>query len=183
MSSCAGKNKRNFKHGEALGGMKSPELRAFFSMRARCLNPRQAEWHRYGGRGITIHPHWLDRRIGYLNFLEDVGRKPGPEYSLDRYPNRDGNYEPGNVRWATSKEQGNNTNRNHFITYRGEVFTVTQLLERFFPDDALTTARVRFYRLLARGWSEQEAIETPAPGKRGRPGLRDVPLRQKEVRL
>ena len=69
----------------------------------RCTNPNKESYHNYGGRGIKIHPDWFDFRI----FLADVGPRPSKAHSLDRI-NVDGNYEPGNVRWATSKEQALN---------------------------------------------------------------------------
>ena len=61
----------------------------------------------YKGRGITVCERWKD----FLSFLEDVGPRPSPKHSLDRWPNNDGNYEPGNVRWATAKEQYHNSRR------------------------------------------------------------------------
>lgn len=71
--------------------------------RFRCNNPRAHNWSRYGGRGITFHEPWNAFEL----FLRDVGKAPTEEHSIDRIdPN--GNYEPGNVRWATSKEQAAN---------------------------------------------------------------------------
>lgn len=71
-------------------------------MKNRCTNPKCQRYEIYGGRGIKVCDRWT---ASYEAFLADVGRRPGPEYSLDRYPDRDGNYEPGNVRWATRSEQ------------------------------------------------------------------------------
>lgn len=68
----------------------------------RCTNPNDDSWFKYGGRGIGVCQRWRD---SYADFLVDVGRKPSPKHSLDRYPDNNGHYEPGNVRWATAKEQ------------------------------------------------------------------------------
>jgi hypothetical protein len=67
----------------------------------RCGNPKNAKYDIYGGCGITVCERWRE----YVNFLADLGRAPSPTHSLDRWPNPDGNYEPGNVRWATAEEQ------------------------------------------------------------------------------
>ena len=84
----------------------TPEYRIWGSLRQRCLNPNDKGYADYGGRGITVCERW-DR---FENFIMDVGRRPSPEYSLDRIDN-DGNYEPGNVRWATADQQAANKGR------------------------------------------------------------------------
>lgn len=96
------------KHGEVINGSRSPEYLAWQSMRSRCRNPNNKRFQEYGGRGIAICERWEI----FENFLADMGRKPSPRHSLDRYPNNDGNYEPGNCRWATATEQ--NRNRRKF---------------------------------------------------------------------
>ena len=73
-------------------------------MLTRCLNPNRDDWPDYGGRGITVCTEW---RESFEAFLAHVGRKPSPRHSLDRIENNRG-YEPGNVRWATPREQANN---------------------------------------------------------------------------
>lgn len=95
-------------HGDKPKRGVAPEYTAWTNMITRCTNPKHNRWARYGGRGIAVCVKWRD---SYEAFLADVGRRPGPDYSLDRYPNPDGNYEPDNVRWATDSEQAFNRSR------------------------------------------------------------------------
>lgn len=88
-----------------------PEYQIWMAMRRRCSDPKRNSWARYGGRGIRVCAEW-DRPGGFEPFLNHIGARPDRGYSLDRYPNNDGNYEPGNVRWATRAEQAKNRNRN-----------------------------------------------------------------------
>ena len=74
------------------------------SMVERCTDPNHISYPNYGGRGIAVDPLWL---VSFDAFLKDVGERPSPQHSLDRIENSK-NYVPGNVRWATSKEQANN---------------------------------------------------------------------------
>jgi hypothetical protein len=94
--------RRCWRHGHCVGDRPSVEMRAFEAARERCTNPKNKKYHCYGGRGIRF------LYASFKEFLADVGRRPGPGYSLDR-KNNNGNYELGNCRWATAKEQRANT--------------------------------------------------------------------------
>jgi hypothetical protein len=94
---------RNRRHGHYTADEATPEYRSWRAMKARVINPKTHDYHRYGGRGISICGAWLD---DFAAFLRDMGPRPSGT-SLDRIDN-DGNYEPGNCRWATPTEQSNN---------------------------------------------------------------------------
>lgn len=96
------------KHGDKPKAKAAPEYTAWTNMITRCTNPKHNRWQHYGGRGIAICDRW---RNSYEAFLADVGRRPSPAHSIDRYPDCDGDYEPGNVRWATGTEQRLNQRR------------------------------------------------------------------------
>lgn len=88
--------------------VKSPERVSYALMKNRCYYKKQPGYERYGGRGIKVCDRWLNGENGMTGvecFLADMGKKPTPKHTLDRYPDKDGNYEPGNCRWATPKEQ------------------------------------------------------------------------------
>lgn len=102
------RNRARTRHGATAGGTMTLEYRAWASMQARCYDKKSCHYFRYGGRGIAVHPEW---RIsgGFERFLAHIGPKPEPNqlYSLDRI-DTEGNYESGNVRWATREEQARN---------------------------------------------------------------------------
>jgi hypothetical protein len=95
-------------HGECLHRRISPEYTSWQAMKARCSNPNLSAFKYYGGRGISVCARWRD---SFEEFLADMGRRPSMAHTLDRFPNNNGNYEPGNVRWATKSEQLKNRRR------------------------------------------------------------------------
>lgn len=92
------------KHGATRGYRPTPEYKAWLGLRERTTNPANKAWRDYGGRGITVCERW---RNSFEAFRLDMGPRPSPGHSIDRI-NNDGNYEPGNCRWATRAEQNKN---------------------------------------------------------------------------
>ncbi len=93
------------KHGHYINKRATRIRQSWAQMLQRCTNPRHKRYKDYGGRGITVCDRWLGKN-GFLNFLQDMGEMPEGK-TLDRI-NENGNYTPGNCRWATPKEQQNN---------------------------------------------------------------------------
>lgn len=118
----------------------------------RCTVPTHRAWKSYGGRGITVCERWLS---SFENFRADMGPRPSPTHSLDRKDNN-GNYEPGNCRWATAKEQLNNTRVNLVLEHNGVRMTAMQWAEKTGLAPHLVYARTR------RGWSPERTLTTPA---------------------
>lgn len=90
-------------HGHGHPTRRTKEYRAWMGMRERCQLPRNPRFSHYGGRGISVCERWQK----FENFLADMPPHPGEGFSLDRIDN-DGDYEPGNCRWATRSEQRKN---------------------------------------------------------------------------
>lgn len=129
----------------------TPEYNAWASMIQRCTNPNSKNWKNYGARGIKVCSRWMNSAAA---FLKDMGPKPGPDYSLDRI-DTNGNYEPGNCRWATLKEQSRNRRTARIITVEGRSATLAEWAE--ITGIGRTTIRER----LSRGWSPERAIAVP----------------------
>lgn len=103
------KNKYCMTHGNACKNNISPEFKAWDSIIQRCTNPKNKSYKNYGSRGIKVCDRWLEKN-GFINFLADIGKRP-EGYTLDRI-NNDGNYEPGNCRWTTWRQQERNRRNN-----------------------------------------------------------------------
>lgn len=87
------------------GMTRTSEYRTWLGMRDRCYNKVHHKYHLYGKLGVKVFKGW---RNDFKAFIEYVGPKPTPKHTLDRYPDPSGNYEPGNVRWATPTQQRHN---------------------------------------------------------------------------
>ena len=118
------------------------------AMKYRCGNANHVAYKEYGGRGISVCARWLE---SFENFLEDLGDRP-VGFTLDRI-NADGNYEPGNCRWAPPKIQGNNRRSNRMLRCNGMLLTLSEWSE--VTGIKRTTIRER----LRRGWNLERALQ------------------------
>ncbi len=146
------------------GGYKTSEYAIWKGMKLRCYSPRNRQYHLYGGRGITICDRW---RTSFVNFLADMGQKPFPEATIDRYPDNDGPYSPENCRWATRLEQGQNTRKVRLLTYNGETMCLRAWARRLGITHCTLSVRIK------KGWPPEKVFSsehyfTPPPIKRPR---------------
>ena len=132
-----------------LGG--TPEHRSWSQMKGRCKNPNNHKYLRYGGRGISVCGRWNK----FENFLSDMGKKPSKHHSIDRIDN-DGNYEPTNCRWATPRQQSNNTRRNVLLTHNGKTLTLAQWSRRTGIKHTTINDRINKH-----GWTVESALTKP----------------------
>lgn len=144
--------KRNLKHGMASRGNKHPLYSNWCRIKQRCHNPDCEDYYLYGGRGVKVCERW---RNSFEAFLEDVGSSKPAGTSIDRYPNREGNYEPGNTRWGTDEMQANNKRNNVILSLNGEEMTIAQWARKLNCDSRPIHARIE------RGWSHEDALTTP----------------------
>jgi len=107
------------RHGHSVS--KSKEYATWVGIRARCFNRNNPAYHNYGGRGIAVCDQWMT----FETFFADVGPCPSPAHTIDRIDN-DGNYEPGNVRWATRTEQARNRRSSVILEFNGKRQTIGQ---------------------------------------------------------
>lgn len=141
----------HLKHGHSIKDG-SPGYLTFIcweGMIQRCKNKNGSEYKNYGGRGISVCKRWAS----YENFLFDMGIKP-EGLSIERIDNN-GNYETGNCRWATPKEQANNKRTNRILEHNGIRANVTQWAEK------LGVSKTGLLYRLSAGWSVERALTQP----------------------
>lgn len=164
-------SERQTTHGATKNGVRLPEYDVWATMKARCYNPNNKHFNRYGGRGITVCDRWLigeNDLTGFECFLLDMKRRPNPDLQIDRFPNNNGNYEPTNCRWATVTQQQRNRSSNHLISYAGKSVSLTEAAEAAGINASTVFGRINL------GWSEEEALSNPLTwrGQKIRKGAR-----------
>lgn len=129
------------------GKTRNALYRTWANMIARCQYKGASGYENYGGRGIKVCERWLN---SFDAFVEDMGQRP-PKHTIERNDNN-GNYEPGNCRWATMKEQQRNKRASRFTEIKGEKFHVAALAESSGVD-----MRTIVYRI-EQGWPIEKVL-------------------------
>jgi hypothetical protein len=132
----------------------TPTYKAWSAMKERCLNPSHAFYRHYGGRGIAVCDKWLK----FENFLEDMGERVDG-LTLDRIDNN-GDYEPGNVRWATWSDQNCNRRNNVVLSFDGDTLCIAEWARR----TGILPGTIG--KRLANGYSIKEALTLPLRTRR-----------------
>lgn len=154
--SCGCLRIERIKQANTTHGMEgSPEYGAWKSIKERVFDQRHPAYHNYGGRGIGMFEGWVS---DFSAFVSHVGRRPEGGYSIERVNNELG-YIPGNVVWATRKEQNNNRRTNVVLEHLGVRLTITQWAERLGVRKGTLQQRIKL------GWSVQRVLDTPVRAK------------------
>jgi hypothetical protein len=149
---------KNTTHGHNARGKRTTEYNSWASMIQRCTEPNNPEWPNYGGRGIRVCERW---RNSFEAFLVDMGPKPTPRHQIDRHPNNDGHYEPGNCRWATPLQNARNKRNTVYLEHDGKRLPQSQWSKITGISQATLCER------RAAGWSDSEVLTTPkTPGRK-----------------
>lgn len=131
------------------GSCGTPTYKSWIHMIQRCENSRDMGFENYGGRGIKVCFRW---RNSFEAFLTDMGPRPSKKHSIDRFPDSNGDYEPGNCRWATAKEQNRNRRGNRLLTFNGK----TQCIADWADELGINASTIR--NRIHRGASDKSAL-------------------------
>lgn len=148
----------HLRHGHSKRASITAEYNSWISMKTMCNNPNYSGYSDYGGRGISVCDRWGT----FDNFLKDMGKKPSPKHSLDRIDN-DGNYEPGNCRWATRKQQSRNRRGNRLVNFKGSSMPLAAAIEISGLGHEVVNKRIQ------RGWTVGAALSTPLDASKSHP--------------
>ena len=143
VASCA----RGHKINSLLLAVARSEYTIWQQMKARCKTHK-----RYNGRGIRVCERWNT----FEGFMSDMGPRPSPLHSIDRYPDNDGDYTPDNCRWATRSEQMRNTSETVRVMFEGKLVPLADLIGRL----GLNSRMIR--RRLQKGWPVETALTRPS---------------------
>lgn len=135
------------------GMSRSKEHNAWSKIKGRCFNPNDNSYAYYGGRGISMAPQWKE---DFERFYSDMGKAPSTAHSVDRI-DTNGNYEPGNCRWATKMEQANNQRNNARFEYAGKIFTAREVVEQYGSHTNIRVFQIR----VKNGWPVERALKQP----------------------
>ncbi len=134
------------------GLSRTKEYRAWAHAKERCGNPKNKKYHIYGAKGIKMHPEW---RNSFEKFYQFMG--PCPDgLTLDRI-NSNGNYEPGNCRWATYSTQGKNTSQTKYIEFHGKRQCLSDWARECGAHPSILSSLIRYYT--KKGFDAQWVIE------------------------
>lgn len=138
-------------HGETLTQL----YRLWCGVKRRCNDRGSKNYRNYGGRGITMWPEWSNSYPMFAEYVRStLGERPSPKHSLDRIDNELG-YWPGNLRWATPRDQANNQRTNRIVEVDGETDTMANWCRKF------NTPPPRVYHRLEQGWDIKSALSLP----------------------
>jgi len=109
------------------GAAHHPLYRIWCGIIQRCFNENNPGYSFYGAKGVKMCDEWVK---SFYAFAEHIGERPSKFHTVDRFPNKSGNYEPGNVRWATKGEQSRNTKNNNIVEFNGEKMCLTDWADK-----------------------------------------------------
>jgi hypothetical protein len=125
-------------------------------MKTRCSNPSSEKWEDYGGRGIKVCDRWAN---SFESFFADMGEPPTAQHSIDR-DNVNGDYEPGNCRWATPAQQARNRRNNRILKLGNK----SQCVDQWAAETGIPKGTL--HKRIILGWSDDQVLTTPRRQKR-----------------